>query len=179
VTESQAYPDFATFTKTAQQQGFKPKYGLADDGLVPISTSQNLGDDYDNIDGAIAITGDRYGEETTPGLSPTPGTQKCDTIFTSKGRPPVYKQPVGFGGVACDEVWMMQAAVEHAPSMQRAALAAGLQAAKSVDLAFPRGPADFSSPRVTNGGQFWRPEQFQKACGCWRIVDANFKPSYP
>jgi hypothetical protein len=181
VTESQFYPDFANFTKVAQQQGFKPKYGLADDGLVPISTSQGLNDDYNNIDGAIAITGDRYGEETTPGLAehPTAGTQRCNAIFAAKGRPPVYKQMVGFGGVACDQLWMVQAAVSHAPSLERTALAAGLQASKTIDLSFPRGPADFSGPRVTYGGQFWRPEQFLKTCGCWRIVDPTFRPSFP
>ena len=177
VTESQFYADFANFTKIAQQQGYKPKYGLADDGLVPISTSKNLGDDYNNLDGGIAITGDRYGEETTPGLSPTAATQKCDAIFAAKGRPPVYKQPVGLGGVACDQLWMLVGAISHAASMERVSLAAGLQATKTIDLSFPRGPADFSGPHVTYGGQFWRPEQFLKSCGCWRVLDA-FKPSY-
>ena len=177
VTEEQFFANFANFTKVAQQQGFKPKYGLADDGIVPI-TGGNLSPDHDNLDGAIAITGDRYGEESTPGLSPTAGTQKCDAIYAAKGRPPVWKQPVGFGGVTCDQLWLLIAAIAHAPSMQRSAIAPGLHAAKTIDFSFPRGPADFTGPKVTYGGQAWRPEQFLKSCGCWRILDAAFKPSF-
>jgi hypothetical protein len=179
VTESQFYPDFANFTNLAQQQGLKPKYGVADDGLVPISTSKNLGVNYDNTDGMIAITGDRYGEQTTPGLSPTAGTQKCNAIFAAKGRPPVYQQPVGLGGVACSQLWMMEAAIKNAPTLERTSLAAGLQAAKSIDLSYPRGPANFTGPKVTYGGEFWRPEQLLKSCQCWRVLDATFKPSFP
>ncbi|MHB8669207.1 MAG: type 1 periplasmic-binding domain-containing protein [Acidimicrobiales bacterium] len=179
VTESQFYPDWSNFTKISQQQGFKPRYGLADDGLVPISTSKNLGDDYNNMDGAIVITADRYGEETTPSYPSTPATKSCDAIFTAKGRPPVYQQPVGLGGVACDEVWMLRAAIEHASSLERTSLAAGLQAARTIDLSFPRGPADFTGPRVTYGDEFWRPEQFAKSCGCWKILNPTFTPGFP
>jgi hypothetical protein len=179
VTESQFYPDFANFTNLAQQQGFHPKYGVADDGLVPISTSKNLGVNYDNTDGMIAITGDRYGEQTTPGLSPTAGTQKCNAIFQAKGRPPVYDQPVGLGGVACSQLWMAAAAINNAPTLERTSLAAGLEASKSIDLSYPRGPADFTGPRVTYGGEFWRPEQLFKSCQCWRVLDATFTRSFP
>jgi hypothetical protein len=63
--------------------------------------------------------------------------------------------------------------------MQRNALAAGLQKAKSIDVSFPVGPNDFSANGETTGGQFWRPVQFKPACKCWQVIDRTFKPSFP
>ena len=171
------FQDFANFTKVAQAQGFKPVYGIADDGVVPI-TYGNLRPDHDNIANAIAIAADRYGEERS-GFTPHEATKKCDAIYTAKNRPPTYQQPVGFGGVACALVWMLAGAIDHAPALQRNALAEGLRLAKSIDLPYPRGPVDYTAPKVTFGGQFWRPLQFQRGCSCWRILDATYKPAYP
>ena len=80
-------------------------------------------------------------------------------------------------GVACDQLWVVAAAIDHAPSLQRANMADGLHAAKSVDLSYPRGPADFTVPKATTGGQFWRPLQFFTACNCWKVIDPTFHPS--
>ncbi|MHB8467026.1 MAG: type 1 periplasmic-binding domain-containing protein [Acidimicrobiales bacterium] len=176
MTENLFYTDFANFTTIAQQQGFKPKYGIADDGIVAI-TNGNLHPDYSNIANAIAISSNRFAEEQTPGLSPTGGTARCDAIFKAHNKAPVWRQPVGFGGLACDLVWTAVAAIGHAPALQRNALAAGLQAAKTIDFSFPSGPADFSGPKVTYGGQFWRPLQFVPSCTCWRVIDSTFRPS--
>ena len=176
VSTVQFTADFANFTTIAQQQGFKPKYGIPDDGIVPTSYGTTH-PDYTNIADAIAIAADRYGEEHTPGLAPTGATQKCDAIYKAKGRPPVYQQPVGFGGVACDQLWEVAAAMSHAPSLQRTSMADGLRATKSLDLSYPRGPADFSAPKTTTGGQFWRPLQFFAACNCWKVLDATFHPT--
>ena len=94
-------------------------------------------------------------------------------------RPPVYQQPLGFGGQVCDELWMFAAALDHAPSLKRNALGAGLQAAKNVDFSYPWGPSDVSAPKVTFGGQFWRVDQYISDCQCWRVTDATFHPSFP
>ena len=176
MTENLFYADFANFTKIAQQQDFRPKYGLADDGIVPI-TKGNLSPDHDNIANAIAISSNRFAEEQTPGLSPTAGTAKCDAIYKAHNRPQVWTQAVGFGGLTCNLVWMVAAAIGHAPSLQRTALASGLQAAKTIDYAYPSGPADFTGPKVTYGDQFWRPLEFMPSCGCWRVIDPAFRPS--
>jgi len=178
VTETSATQDFANFTKLAQQQGFKPKYGLADDGIVPTSVG-SLHPDFDNIAGAIAIDDSRFGEETTPGAVPSAGTARCNAIYQARGRPPVYQQSVGFGGVACGQIWMVVAAIDRAPALRRSALADGLHAARAVDFPYPFGPADFNGPKVTYGGQFWRPVQFVSSCSCWRLADAAFHPSFP
>jgi hypothetical protein len=177
VTTAEFVANFANFTKIAQQQGFHPKYGIADEGEVAI-TSGTLAPDYNNVANAIAITNYRYGEEHTSGIAPNPGTTKCNAIYQSHGRPSVYQQPVAFNGAVCSQLWMVAAAIDHAPVLQRSALATGLQTAKSVDFSFPYGPNDFSGPRTTTGGQFWRPDQFFTSCHCWRTIDPAFHPSF-
>jgi hypothetical protein len=178
VTESEDQSDFANFTVAAQQQGFHPKYGIPQDGIVATSYGSQH-PDYTNIAGAIAIEPDTWGEERTPGYVPSAGTAKCNAIFQAQGRPPVYQQPVGTGGSVCSQLWMIQAAINHAPALQRSALAAGLQAAKSSDTSYPVGPNDFSAPHATTGGQFWRVVQFLGSCNCWQVVDPTFHASYP
>lgn len=177
VIESQAYQDFANFTTVAQRQNFKPKYAVLDDSIIP-TTQGNLRVDYDNVEGALIVTTDRYGDEGS-GVAPNAATQRCDALSKAVGRPPTYQQPVGFGGVACNQIWMLAAAIENAPSLQRKSLADGLRAAKSIETAYPRGPVDWSGAKTTYGGQFWRVQTFQKACTCWKVTDATFRPGFP
>lgn len=165
------------FTQAAQQQHFHPKYGIPDDYLVPISYGTQH-PDYDNMDGAIAITANRNGEEHTPGMRPTGATARCNAILTAHGAPPVYEQPSGLGGMICSELWLFKAAVEHSPVLSREALAVGFQAAKTVDLAYPEGPNDLSGARNTVWMNEWRTDEFFTRCKCWRVVDAKFRPSY-
>lgn len=176
LTEVGTVPNFGLFTKVAEQQGFRPKYGLPDEGEVAI-TASNEGPNQNNIANAIAITGGRFGEDVTPGMQPTRGTVACSAIYQANGMPPVYQQPLGAGGSACDDVWLLAGAINHAPTLQRRALAAGLQAAGSVEFSYPYGPNQFG-PGVTTGQEFWRTVQFLTSCGCWRVVDPTFHPSF-
>jgi hypothetical protein len=176
VIESQAYDDVANFTNVAQSQGFKPRYAMLDQEMIPTSQG-TLHVNYDNVDGALIVTSDRYGDETS-GIAPNAATRRCDALAAAAGKPPTYKQKVGFGGVACSQIWAFTAALEHAPALQRKSLAAGLQAAKSIETAYPRGPVDWSGPKTTSGGQFWRLQTFQKACTCWKVTDAAFRPAF-
>ena len=168
--------DFSNFTTIAQQQGFSPKYGIGDEGIVAISYGSQK-PNYQNIANAIAITTYRYGEERTPGYPPSAGTQRCNAIFAAKGQPPVYQQPIGQGGIVCSLLWMVQGAIDHEPALLRSDVAAGLQASKSVDFSFPYGPNDFTAPGTTTAGENWRVDQFLPACSCWQVVDRNFHPS--
>jgi hypothetical protein len=170
--------DFATFTKIAQGQGFRPRYRVADFAVLSVSYGA-LAPDWNNIDGALAMTNQSFGEEHTPSFKPSAETQRCNAIMATAGLPPVYQQPLGFGGVACSQLWLFEAMVEHAPTMARAALAQGLNAAGTVPYSYPGGPADFSTPGVTYGGQFFRPLVASAACRCWRVTDPTFKPGFP
>jgi hypothetical protein len=169
--------DFASFTRTAQKQGFKPKYGVPDDALVTLSYGSQA-PDYDNIADAVAISAARSGEERTPGMKPNAASLKCNAAFKKYGDlGDVYKLPQGAGNT-CGLIGLFDAAVDHAPALQRTALATGLQAAKSVDLSFPLAPNDFTAGRTTTGGQFWRPVQFHTPCSCWQVIDPAFKRSF-
>jgi hypothetical protein len=162
LTAAFALGDFGNFTKVAQQQGFRPKYGLPDETLIPISYG-SMRADPQNIAGAIAISVSRNGEEHTPGFAPSPGSARCNQIMKSHGLKSVYEEPTGAGN-ACSLLWVLQAGMQHA--------------AKSIDVSYPQGPNDLSRPRTMTGGQFWRPAQYFVECECWRVIDPNFKPSY-
>jgi hypothetical protein len=169
---------FANFTTIAQQQGFHPKYGLPDQGLIFLTYS-NTNPDYANIANAIVITGERYGEEHTPGYVPSPGTARCNAILQAHGQPAVYREnDTGVSGTACDDVSEIVAMIDHAPVLHRNALAAGLSAVGSLDLSYPRGPNDFRGTHVTVGDEFWRPTQFFTSCNCWQVIDPTFHSSF-
>lgn len=167
--------DAGNFTKVAEQQGFRPLYGFGDDGVLSIQGI--LSPEPNNIANALIVTTGRVGEERTPGRSPTPATQRCDAIYRAAGRPPTWKQNV-VAGTACDQLWMFQAAVEHAPALRADALADGLHRAGTVDFGYPFGPNDFTGSRVTTAGQFWQVQQFETGCRCWQLVDKDFHPSF-
>ena len=172
-----AYGDLANFTNIAQQQGFRPQYLLADDGIIAISYG-NLRPNPANIANALAVTAGRYGEERTPGLQPTAGTAACDAIYSAHGLKPTYQLDPEAGN-ACNELWMIKAAAEHAPVLTNEALAVGLQRARSIDFSYPNGPNDFGGSQVTLGGQFWRVTQYFPDCSCWRVIDPTFHPNHP
>jgi hypothetical protein len=165
--------DVATFTNLAAVQKFTPKYGFGDDSLITTSyglTKPNPG----NIDGALAITPSRNGEERTPGVVKTPETLKCQQEI---GQPDIYKLGDAAGNV-CDEVWMFAAAVDHAPALSQASLGAGLHASVAVPFSFPQGPNDFGAGAfVTYAGQYWRTAQFHATCTCWQLLSQTFQPT--
>ena len=176
VTTAYALGDFASYSRIAEQQRFRPKYGLPDETLIPISYG-NMRADPQHIAGAIAITVSRNGEEHTPGITPTPGTARCNEIMKSHNLESVYEEPTGAGN-ACSLLWTFQAAMQHAPSVDRTSLAQGINRARSVELSYPQGPNDFSGNRVMTGGQFWRAAQYVLECECWRVIDPAFRPNY-
>ena len=172
-------PDFGPFTNVADAQGFRPKYGLSDQNTIGSANSSTSNYNANNIDGALGITSTRYGEPDTPGLTKNDGTAKCDAIYASQGRPS-SSQNQGVPGVACSEIWALAASINHAPALQRDALAAGLQAVGSIDWSYPYGPADFTGQQTTTGGQFWRTVQFSAGCRCWQVAgDPTFQSSFP
>jgi hypothetical protein len=165
--------DIARFTAHAEQQRFRPRYGFPDEALLSIASGSRA-PNADNIANALAVTLGRDGEQNTAGMAPTGGTQKCNAYRQAAGLPPVYKVPAN-AGHACDQLWMLQAALSRAPELSATALAAGLQQARSIDFSYPQGPNDFSGKGVTTGGQFWRPAQFMPDCKCWRIIQPDFR----
>jgi hypothetical protein len=177
VTWANFVGDFRNFSEVAEQQGFRPAYGLPDDNLIAIAYSSQRPND-NNVANAIVVTPKRNGEERTPGMTPHGATQRCDAILRTKGLAPTYtSSPIA--GQTCDQLWMLQAALSRAPSLDRTSLAAGLQASGTLDFAFPIGPADFSGRRRVTGSNSWRVLQFFPECSCWRVVEPAFRPAFP
>ena len=180
MTEVDELGDMANFTTVAQTQGFTPKWGLADDGLFEINSGTEA-PNPSNLNGAVGIAANRDGENNTPALSATPtaGTQKCNAILEAAGVGSVYGAPAAIGNI-CDQMWMLQAALDNAPEISQEALAAGLQRAGSIDFSFPQGPNNFTTAGTTYGGQFWREDTYTTAggCDCWKVVNPNFSPSF-
>jgi hypothetical protein len=167
---------FTDFSKAAAQQQYRPKYGLPDGGNL--ATTQNPNNRPDaTMDGALAITPYAYGAENS-NVPLGPMTERCDAILVAAGLQPVVKQQVAMGGTVCSLVWLLQTAAERAPALTRTNLMQGLERAGKVDLPFPVGPADFSAPGTTTGGQFWRPVGYVDACGCWKLLDTAWRPSF-
>jgi hypothetical protein len=99
---------------------------------------------------------------------------KCNAILQTAGLSVYGAAAIGN---ACDQLWMLQAAVDNAPQLSQQALAAGLQKTGAIDFSFPQGPNNFATG-ATYGGQFWRQDQYSSACSCWQVVNPNFAPSY-
>jgi hypothetical protein len=176
MTEVSELGDMANFTTVAQQQGFDPKWGIGDDALFEINSGSEAPNPQ-NMNGAIGIAANRDGENNTPSLAsnPTAGTAKCNAILQTAGQSVYGAAAVGN---ACDQIWMLQAALDNAPQLSQAALAAGLQKTGSIDFSFPQGPSNFTATGTTYGGQFWRQDQYTTACNCWQVVNPNWSPSY-
>ena len=173
VTTGNFQGDVARFTANAEQQGFRPKYGFPDEALLSIASGSRA-PDPDNIANAIGITLGREAENHTPGLSPTAGTQRCNGYRAKAGLKPVYDVPAN-AGHACDQLWMLQAALGRAPELSPTALVTGLRRTGAIDFSFPQGPNDLRGRGVTTGGQFWRVARFMPDCDCWRVVQSQFR----
>lgn len=177
LTVDTAATEMPGFTKISQKQGFHPTYLVADDGAVAPTQTDLSRPDPDNFDGSIAVTNERYGEENSD-LPAEEHTDACNTIMTGAGLPDVREQKVGFGGIACNQIAMLVAAVSHTSTISQAGLAAGLAKAGGADRSFPDGPADFRASKGAVAGQFWRTLQWHKDCGCWRVLDKTWHPNH-
>lgn len=176
VIEANAQGDIARITAQAEQQQFRPKWGVPDEALLSIASGSRA-PNPDNFANAIAVTLARDAEQQTPGMAPTAGTQKCDAYRKAAGLPPVWGVPANAGN-ACSQLWMLQGALNNAPELSRVAIQTGLQKTKGLDFSFPQGVADFSAPRVTTGGQNYRVAQFTPACDCWRVIQRDFRRGF-
>ena len=172
--------DGGIFTQVAQQQNFKPQYLYAEnDAATNVSTGGNA-PNAANFNNAVDALGSVYGEQSTPGYTPSGGTQKCNAIYKAAGQPLVYSQTTGYPGVICDYLWFAQALLSHATTFQASALPRDMRAMGTVEFSYPFAPTDFSSApaAATYGVDFWRAAVYHASCKCWQIPDATFHPPF-
>lgn len=165
------------FSRDAQQQGYKPKYSFPD-GASIIGYNEGLSPDPTNFNGALAITPNQWGALNTPGVAVSPATKTCDAILKAAGQPTAEASPDAAAGIACDGMLALVAAMQHDGGLTRTGLAAGLDSLGSFSFAYPQGPAEFTGPRTLTGGQYWRPDVYDGSCGCFKVLDPTFHPSF-
>jgi hypothetical protein len=180
VTNAGAGEATASFTEEAALQHYAPVYALTDDQVSLPSASAVEAGNPANLKGAVNVTGSGYGEAQTPGFQPSAGTKKCDAIYAAAGLPNVYKQLDGYGGAVCIDLWLVQAMLNHATSVQSAKLPAAMHAIGSVLYPYPGGPIDYTAaPKGSPYGVgYWRPEYYLESCKCWQIPNSTWHPPF-
>lgn len=181
VTAVGSSTDLQAFTNDANDQQavqhWKPHYLVPDDGaFATISAAQNVPNGT-QFDGAIGITGLQYGG-IPAGVPEDAPTKKCDAIMTAHHLPTVYQSSDNFAGSPCDLIWMLTDAMADDPGLDPAGLAPALSRVGSVQMAYPDGPNNFTTPGVTWGGEDWREDVFSGSCSCFKSVSATFQPSF-
>ena len=170
--------DFALFTQVAAQQGYKPQYVLTDPGFADVS-SRETGTglvNAANLNGAVNVVNTGYGEANTLGLIPSAATKKCDAIYKGGGQPTVYQQPDGYGGDVCNYLWLVQALVQHDPSVDAHGLRAEMHFIGTIPGSYPGGPIDFSAAPADAGYGIgdWRAIYFHASCVCFQVPDPTW-----
>ena len=165
------------YTQTADGQGFHPTYLFNDYNGMMVTAGTATGPSGDTIDGAIGITTGRFGEDTTPGFQPGPGTKRCQAIIKKAGLSPDYvygKQ----GGTMCDAIWAAEAAMKGAQTLTREAALPGLFNAGTIQYSYPSADATYRAPAKFYGGDTWWAVTFRQDCNCWRASNPSRKPSF-
>ena len=70
MTSAQAGTSAAIFTQVAGQQNYKPQYLLSSDTVALPNATGADAPDIANLNGAVNVTAQAYGEETAPGFKP-------------------------------------------------------------------------------------------------------------
>jgi hypothetical protein len=179
VTSSGANSAAAEFSTEAATQHYKPKYILNTDELGIGTPTGIAAGTPANLNGAVNIETQAYGEQTTPNYKPSGGTKKCDAIFAPV-KETVYTQLDGYGGIACDYLWFIQALVKHATSLQPAKLAAAMHTIGTVELSYPIAPTDYAAaPKDSPYGiAYWRAETYLASCKCWHVPNPKWNPPF-
>ena len=172
--------NFGVFTQVAEQQNFRPRY-LLDDGSIPTGVKSGANaPNPSNLNGAVDVVTDSYGEETTPGFKPSGGTEKCDAVFSAAAKPSVYKQADGYGGFACNYMWFLQALLGHAKDLQGTDLIRAMHSIGTLDLSYPLSPTNFSAAPTGHayGVSYWRPVYYHSSCTCWQVPHPTWYPPF-
>jgi hypothetical protein len=169
------------YSAAAQDQGYKPKYLVADYQGFLVTATGSTGPDPNNFDGTIATTDTRFGENNTPGLT-DPTTQACIALFARHHLPSSYVTGPYLAGGVCN-LFALFSAMARDPVLTRTGLATGLAQVGRFNEAFPAADSIYkapgsSTPVKVTGGDFWWTIQFSASCTCWKVIDPTEHPSY-
>jgi hypothetical protein len=180
VTSASAGTSAAVFTQVAAQQNYKPQYLLASDTVALPNTTGSVVPDSPNLNGAVNVTSQAYGEETSPNFKPSSGSQKCNALFSGAGGTTVYKSLDGYEGVACNYLWYVQGILDHATSLKPAQLPVALHSVGVINYSYPFGPVNYSAApkNAPYGVGYWRAETYASSCKCWHVPNPTWNPPF-
>jgi len=174
--------DFALFTQVAAQQNYKPQYTLTDPGFADVSSRETGSGSVNaaNLNGAVDVADTGYGEANTPGITPSGDTKRCDAIYSKGGQPSVYQQADGYGGDVCDYLWLVQALLQHDPSVRPSGLETDMHSIGAIPVSYPGAPTNFSAAPVGAGYgiSYWRPIYFHASCTCFEVPNSTWHPPF-
>lgn len=172
-----AYTYITNFAQAAQNQGYRPQMAVMEDGALGAIAHESSPPPPSSFDGALGITWDQIGAESTPGVALSPATAVCAGILAKIGDPAPTAKGSAAGalyGDGCAIVSVFVSAADHDVPLVRTGLAAGVVRAGSLDLSYPVGPMNATSATDPTGGQYWRADRWSSSCGCWHVIDPRW-----
>ncbi len=164
------------FATTADQQDYHPKYAVSDaDETIFISDGSAAPDAV--FDGALAITGSKYGGYNS-GIDPGPLTAVCDGIMKAAGLPTTREKNAYAGGVCNTWFLFLESAKRVTGTLVPEALAGALDTLGVIDLSYPGGKANFTKPGTNYATGYWREARYNGACKCWKIPNAAWQNGF-
>ena len=129
-----------------------------------------------DLNGAVNIETNAYGEQTTPGYKPSGGTKKCDVIFAPIRRPstPNWKVSAVLPATTCGLSNLRQgchlaAASEACPSYAHDRDCRPLVSDCTDKLCC-------RTPNSAYGIADWRVENYLASCKCWHVANPTWNP---
>jgi len=172
-----AYTYITNFAQAAQNQGYHPQMAVMEDGALGAIAHESSPPPPSSFDGALGITWDQIGAESTPGVALSPATAVCAAILAKIGDPAPTAKGSAAGalyGDGCAIVSVFVSAADRSFPLVRTGLAAGMVRAGPLDLSYPVGPMDATSATDPTGGQYWRPDRWSSSCGCWHVISPQW-----
>jgi hypothetical protein len=169
-----AYTYITDFAQAAQEQGYYPHMAVMEDGAMGAIAHESSPPPPSSFNGALGITWDQIGAESTPGVSLSPATGVCASLMTSLGFavPTAKGSAAGaFYGDACAVVSVFVSAAEHDIPLVGTGLAGGMARSGPLDLSYPVGPMDVTNAADPTGGDYWRADTWSSGCDCWHVTD--------
>ena len=149
--------DIARFTAHAEQQGFRPRYGFPDEALLSIASGSRAPEPRQHRQRRRHHAEPRGREPHAGHDADRRARSGATRTGTAAGLPPVYDVPAN-AGHACDQLWMLQAALGRAPELSAAGPAGGPAARPGRSTSRSRrarttSPASGSRPAASSGGR--------------------------
>ena len=181
VTSAGANTAAANFTQVAAQQNYKPIYVLTTDLAALPNASGSGAPNPANLNGAVNVATDAWGEKTTPGFTPS-GAEYGVQRHLHGGRPADRVQPDGWlrWRRMRTHLWYVQGIRTMPPRCGPRKLPVALHAVGVINYSYPNGPVNYTAaPKgAPYGLSYWRPEYYLASCKRWHLPNTKWNPPF-